>query len=111
MTKDEGKAYDQWLKQGKYISLSDHEAALVHRDKRVAELEAVVAKLPKTKDRVPVVPGDVVYHPNGQHSHVTDARGVRLYMTGEWVGVDTCYSTREAAEAARDAAPQPEAEH
>lgn len=69
-----------------------------------AGLAAIVERLPKTADGVPVVPGDVVFHPTGHYSHVTDRRGVRLYGNGEWVDIESCYSTIEAAEAAAEAA-------
>ena len=84
------------------------------------ELEAVVERLPKTADGVPVVPGDTVYakrNPSDDtivefevadyEKWTVDAWGsrnqARAYTEagGGWVVSRHCYSTPEAAEAAR----------
>lgn len=76
---------------------------------RLAELEAIVDKLPKTADGVPVMPGMTVFFTtgkgcsvNGIVQHVTSAccgntSGAGLHW---WRSTSDCYSTREAAEAA-----------
>jgi len=76
----------------------------------VERLRAIVEKLPKTADGVPVVPGMVIWPPE----FIEDEQGAtvkiiaRDNLTGDmlehgtsllWIG--KCYSTREAAEAAR----------
>lgn len=72
--------------------------------RQVAALQAIVDKLPKTKDGVPAVPGDVVYHDNG--GGYIEAGLVALDADGAWIvspnhtlkiwNVCDCYSTREA---------------
>lgn len=80
----------------------------------IKRLRAVVGKLPKTADGVPVVPGvDRVFwmgcHPEnaGVPLEVADDGYVRFrgnkfqgFVDGALVMVGDCYSTREAAEAA-----------
>ena len=70
---------------------------LSQRDARIAELEAIVAKLPKTKDGIPIVHGMTLYgwHPTpGVHEFFVDARYAAVPGVWSW------YSTREAALAA-----------
>ena len=74
----------------------------------IARLKAIVDKLPKTADGVPVVPDDVVFH-TGQ---TIEAGAVAIDPDGEWLvypqhtdkpwAVKDCYSTRAAAEAAQE---------
>ncbi|MCP4571444.1 MAG: hypothetical protein GY838_03760 [bacterium] len=85
MTKRERTHYDGCWR-------SHHECAVI----RVEQLEAIVAKLPKTADGVPVVPtvdevwicyrGETPAQPTMCTWRLMDVRG------------DECYSTREAAE-------------
>ncbi len=68
------------------------------RDLTHADLQAIVDKLPKTADGVPIVPGMRVYHRDWK-GNVTDERT-------SWAPpypkvFCCCYSSREAAEAAR----------
>jgi hypothetical protein len=91
-------------------------AELAWRDARIAELEAIVAKLPKTADGMPVVPqvAHVWYvHPTGKV--VGFAPTIDDITQGWWchnggrdpddnwthVTLADAYSTRQAAEAAR----------
>jgi len=77
----------------------------------VVDLQAIVDKLPKTADGVPVVPGmNVFYYSPYQREvfRINDAmRCKATYIPSgcsqlnlQWVGVDECYSTRLAAKAA-----------
>ena len=78
-------------------------AAALRLGRERKRLQAIVDKLPKTADGVPIVPGRRVWQTPG------DWYGVKMSMTAgpycttfpEW---DEVYSTREAAEAAADAA-------
>ena len=75
-------------------------------------LQAVVDKMPKTADGVPVIPNrDWVYSPSGRHLKVlTDTHGAEpiyyvpeaMNFGGVWrdLVVSDCYSTKSAAEAA-----------
>jgi hypothetical protein len=93
-------------------------AELAYRDARIAELEAVVDKLPKTADGVPVTCGDTVYcWAGGEASpdeavyplEVQQSRGILLVgrlggyrSISNYQALDSrCYSTRAAAEAAK----------
>ena len=87
--------------------------------KRVRELEGVVEKLPKTADGVPVFPGDIVWHTKNPSSDEITSFAVSDYLDWKpsvWDGktearcvndkgggwpVRSCYSTHQAAEAAR----------
>ena len=61
------------------------------------QLQAIVDRLPKTADGVPVGPGDVIYSLDGR-----DLRMVRYAESlGHMAYPDVCYSTREAAESAQ----------
>jgi len=60
----------------------------------VHRLQAIVDKLPKTADGVPVVPGDIAY--------TTDGRSMRINTSASGHVISDCYSTREAAEAAKE---------
>lgn len=80
---------------------------------RIAELEAIVAKRPKTADGVPVVPGSEVWHPEYMWRpwwvEYCDSSGGYFVPINpdrrgnEWdeAAVSDCYSTPQAAEAAR----------
>ena len=64
---------------------------------RVAELEATVERLPKTADGVPVVPGmDTVWIVWSEGAKQTPCTWRLMHLRGH-----ICYSTREAAGAAR----------
>ncbi len=82
------------------------------------QLEYIVRKLPLTADGVPVVPGMTVYEVRasrpGEPCEMRDFRTTtpdeQGYSTFHWetgysaIGrLDRCYSTREAAEAAKEA--------
>jgi hypothetical protein len=77
-----------------------------HHDCAIAEIERLHEALPRTKDGVAVVPGMKLWyrHPKGkvyerQGAHMFDetfhydTEGNRV-----WIGVEDCYSSREAAE-------------
>lgn len=77
-------------------------------------LRAIVDRLPKTADGVPVGPGSVVWGcsphflpPTGEHVRegaVVDKSDWAVCLDGgAIVALDRCYSTREAANAAREA--------
>lgn len=71
-------------------------------EEKVAELQAIVDKLPRTADGVPVVPGMVLHYRRGWQ--VLGAMvGEYADREGDWhcVAIDDCYSTRQAAEAAK----------
>ena len=73
----------------------------------VDRLEAVVARLPKTADGVPLVDGDRVWVPDGTeyiYSHPIDT-DLLYYRTECGVGLfaSACYSTRDAALDAKEA--------
>jgi DNA repair exonuclease SbcCD ATPase subunit len=75
--------------------------------RRVAELEAVVNQLPKTADGVPCIPGETpLWHRShiDRQGHVDDKGNAAFYYgCGEYryEAVGDCYSTREAAQAAK----------
>ncbi|MDF1700818.1 MAG: hypothetical protein P1V36_06635, partial [Planctomycetota bacterium] len=83
---------------------------------RVAELEAIVGRLPLTADGVRVVPGDLPWFEfDGAMRQADDisldSRSNRdgsfgmAFIVGddcEWIPLSDCYSTREAAEKARE---------
>lgn len=71
-------------------------------EERIAKLEAVMAKLPKTADGVPVVPGMILYGPN-QFDEIQE-HYTELEVNGDPLHCQVCgncYSTRAAAEAAQ----------
>lgn len=102
-------------------SQEDIAAAAIHnnkpKDNRIAELEAIVAKLPVTADGVPVVPGDTAVRWCVHKGEIHEVTGWVWSELDDWRGhvdsvpqgdgyvltrpVSLCYSTREAAEAAR----------
>jgi hypothetical protein len=104
-----------------YLDHSIPNAALYAAADRLEELERVVGKLPKTKDGVPVVPGDLVWHPlhigkrpctvfGGENDpreyEVTIILGMgkdNFVNKSDTVSATECYSTREAALAAQEA--------
>jgi hypothetical protein len=66
------------------------------------DAQAIIDKLPKTADGVVVVPGLPVFHPN-EGEMVIDASGVPDEESGGWCyPPNECYSTREAALAAKN---------
>jgi len=82
------------------------------RAAEITRLRAIVEKLPKTADGVPVVPGDELWvrHPDGgcagtrrwwKHPSLGWSVGFE-HMQNEPIDVSSCYSTREAAEAAKE---------
>lgn len=76
---------------------------------RIRELEAIVEKLPMTKDRVRVTPGDHIFVVHSEHdiSEVSvgdyEKRTVTSRPDSCYQRTWHCYSTREAAEKAREA--------
>jgi hypothetical protein len=67
----------------------------------IERLRAIVDRLPKTKDGVPIIPCvDSVWHPDFTGSGTAKECG-RAYWACYMRKIDECYSTREAAEAAR----------
>ena len=71
---------------------------------KIAELEDIVDKLPTTADGVPVVPGMEIWHPDGR----TGTASIAYYGRDcfpSYVVAEYCYSTREAAEAAKEKQP------
>lgn len=82
-----------------------------------ARLREIVERLPKTADGVPATPGTRLYpmYPvyDDEHPDYDDAARLEYCisdpLSGEFIRehdgleIDTCYSTREAAEAAREA--------
>ena len=70
---------------------------------RIAELEAIVEKLPKTADGVAVVPEETVWF-RGMGLTVRWHHSLQRWagVQGSWCpDISSCYSTREAAEAAK----------
>ena len=74
---------------------------------RIAKLEAIVEKLPKTADGVPVVPGQDVFDYNRYEVFVRHVEMEAFEYDDDggkcaFGGIHDCYSTREAAEAAKE---------
>jgi hypothetical protein len=81
--------------------------------REVLRLSAIVERLPTTADGVPKLEGDIVYSPSGRRHRVRVDRhggGDPIYYVpeainvgGDWrdLLVSECYSTHQAAEAAR----------
>lgn len=69
---------------------------------RITELEAIVEKLPRTADGVPVVPGMTLWfvetRDTGKTWFVNEHEPIRLATNHYWIS-DKGYSTRAAAEA------------
>ena len=72
---------------------------------RIAELEAIVEKLPKTADGVPVAPGMKVYDKDFQGYDVTGLRAMddSSMPSDAYLSWPRVYSTLAAAEAAKEA--------
>ena len=78
---------------------------------RLDALQALVDKLPKTADGVPVVDGDELYHPsvgdNSMFGVHAETKAYWIWNSGpnegsHWTDtISSCYSTREAALAAK----------
>jgi hypothetical protein len=69
--------------------------------REIARLQAIVDKLPKTADDVPVVPGMELWAPAHMAWDVRQGREPRASLSDDVVHTKEYYSTREAAEAAR----------
>jgi hypothetical protein len=110
---DDGILYGN--EDGDWIRADDVDAELARLRERVGELEAIVDRLPRTADGVPVTPGDMIFMPaSGDAIEVARFRNNGCYpiyirgKSGELepatlsvpVKVEECYSTRSAAEAA-----------
>jgi len=103
---------------------ADQEAEIKDLRRQLAQAQAVIDKLPKTADGMPVVRGDTLYvycrraglyRPReGRRAWDCKVRDIRhdenhgwklrVYVSGshmEWFWATDCYSTREAAEAAK----------
>ncbi len=88
-----------------------HVALNLEQAETIERLEAFVDKLPKTKDGVHVLPGDIVWH-NGEHGlerrnvqwspPASPSSGYLAWygLSGPPVIISCCYSTREVAEKA-----------
>lgn len=69
---------------------------------RVAELEAITAKLPRTADGVPVVPGDELFQVNNRGrvetvvANVIDGESI-IYGISSFIMMSDCYATPKAA--------------
>jgi len=78
--------------------------------KQLAEAKAVIERLPKTKDGVPVTPGMSVWVDHGSDAYEEDRyeegqwwpdESCDIYGDGEYIALVDCYSAREAAVADR----------
>lgn len=77
-----------------------HEAAtqLEQRQDEIERLQAIVDRLPKTADGSPILPGQVVYHRDRRGK----IRPETMVLASPFPHLlKCCYSTREAAEAAK----------
>lgn len=92
-------------------SASIHRKTLLDAKAEITRLQAIVDKLPKTADGVPVVPGmDVWVDPNSPHcclvAHVRSDKAIAINFHGNpYATIQTnkdAFSCREAAEAARE---------
>ena len=81
----------------KHLGIQGTCAKLQEAEQKIERLQAIVDRLPKTADGVPIVPGMEVW------SWMGDAGLMSTEITrigkGGWFAA--CYSTREAAEKAR----------
>jgi len=96
--------------------IKGHEAEIERLTAELAEIQAVVDKLPKTADGAAVAPNVEVWYPSPHDDGVYKIRNVlkrgACYMpkTGgsqvniQYVDISQCYSTREAADDAYKAA-------
>jgi hypothetical protein len=87
-------------------------SAIAVAQQRIAALQAIVDRLPKTRDGVPITPGMEVWTRRLYDGKLFSARvekividedGLYLVLAGSGARVrdpDECFSTREAAEAA-----------
>lgn len=88
-----------------------HLALLIEERQRSERLQAIVDRLPKTADGVPIVPGGDYWSNNDRGTfqwsvvelHQTAASGTFHGSPCVYESYDECYSTREAAEKARQA--------
>jgi len=86
------------MEQGPYMWTAEGEELLAELDR----LRAMEDKLPKTADGVAVVPGMMVWYRTGHHVvHRTVEMRAQLRNMA-CMSVSGCYSTREAAEAAKE---------
>jgi hypothetical protein len=104
---------EKWLTYSNPVDLRNSERHCLFCE--VEQLRAIVSLLRKTKDGRPVVPHHHTrlwyVHPKGEiyertyEANMDDARSHRDAGNNVvWVSVEDCYSTREAAEAARSEA-------
>jgi hypothetical protein len=85
----DGEAYDRNIRE------------LAEARAEIERLHAIVDRLSKTKDGVPIIPCvDSVWHPDFTGSGTAKECG-RAYWACYMRKIDECYSTREAVEAAR----------
>ena len=92
------------------IDLGDAPTYIEELEAELARLRAIVAKLPTTKDGGYVIPTiSVVYHPDERDSQgrliplrVSSSDVAGSWMAGRCDAVEGCYSTPEAAEAAKE---------
>ena len=78
----------------------------------IDRLREIVGQLPRTADGVPIIVGAVVFavmRPISSRPWIrmascdcVEAKGIRDRRHGIYVNLEDCYSTREAAEKARD---------
>ena len=80
--------------------LADAIAVISEQSRQLERLQALIGKYPKTKDGVPVCWHENVYHPDEA------VPGLFIGHSAAWMHrylpVSECYSTREAAEKARE---------
>jgi len=90
-------------------TFSKFEAELTGLRAKLATADATIAKLPKTADGVPVVPGIIVWPLHELEDELGGEIRMGLYdrntgdveLDGDTAAFSTCYSTQAAAEAAR----------
>lgn len=86
----------------------ERQSEIDHLTARLAEAEAVIARLPNTADGVACIPQERkwIYHPSHLDNwfmcaNQEEAVGMSdSRIEGVWVSLSDCYSTRAAAEAA-----------
>ena len=99
-------AYDH----GDYVTFDDHDAEVQRLNARIAELEAQVARYPKTEDGVTIYPGMTVHGGLCHGPHIvsgfdvtTSGKLTCIYFRDGGFDAIVCryYSTQQAAEAAK----------
>lgn len=98
----------------RYI-VTDLDKPTASRVAKLLELETIIAKLPETKDGIHVLPGDTVWSIAADgtteervvlwatEAHPWPGYSAGFGVEGPPIPVEDCYSTLEAAEAAREA--------